>query len=314
MTRTSEEYQCAACARLYPVIFGFPDFRISLPPHFDRTRDLETAQALIEAETHLDFEGLVHLYYRLNPEASDLHEKHMSHLAGEEDQARAALDLIELERPLGAGDTVLEVGCGLAQFLAVAAERVDRFAGADLSVSFLVLARKRLHGRGLLVLAEVERLPFPDASFAAVLAADVIEHVADQEQSIEEMGRVLRPGAPLFLATPNRFSLAPEPHVNLRGVGYLPRGWANRYVRLRRRLYYDDVRMLSAASLGRLLRLHFPGTARVLIPGLSPRQISRFQPVQRRLAMLYMALRRLPVVRRAFYLFGPFFHAVAVKR
>ena len=259
-------------------------------------------------------EGLVHLYYRLNPEASDLYEKHMSHLAGEEDQAHVALDLVEQERPLGAGDAVLEVGCGVAHFLAVAAERADRCAGADLSVASLVLARKRLQGRALLVLAEAERLPFPDASFAAVLAPDVIEHVADPERAIEEMGRVLQHGAPLFLATPNRFSLASEPHVGLRGVGYLPRRWANRYVRLRRRLFYDDVRMLSAASLGRLLRTHFPGTARVLLPGLSPRQIERFRPVERRLAALYLALRRLPVIRTAFYLFGPFFHAVAVKR
>ncbi len=313
--RATEGYYCQACRRLYPIVVGFPDFRVSPPAHFDRERDRSIAGALVEAERDLDFEGLVHLYYRLNPEAGqDLHETHMAHLAGEEDQARAALELIGQRRPIEASDAILEVGCGLGQYLAVAAAEADHVAGIDLCLPFLVLTRKRLGGRGVLAAAEAERLPFRGGTFAAVIAADVIEHLADQQQAIAEMGRVLLPGAPLFLSTPNRFSLTSEPHVGLWGVGWLPRRWANRYVRRRRGIFYDDVRLLSAASLGRLLRRCFPGPARLLIPGLSVRQMEHFSPLKRRLARLYLALRRLPVVRTAFYLFGPFFHAVAVKR
>lgn len=315
MQHTAEGYECAACRRFYPLIFGIPDFRVSPPPHFDRMRDLETARALVEAEHELDFEALLHLYYRLRPEASEeLHETHMAHLAGEEDQARAALELIEEARPPGPGETVLEVGCGLGQYLAVAAERADHAMGVDLSLPFLVLTRKRLSGRAQVAAAEAECLPFADATFAAVIAADVIEHLTDHQRAVEEMGRVLMAGAPLFLSTPNRFSLMPEPHVGLWGVGYLPRPWANRYVRRRRGIFYDDVRLLSAAALRRILRAHFPGSARVLIPGLSLRQLDRFSALKRRLAKLYLALRRVPVVRNVFYLFGPFFHVLAEKR
>jgi SAM-dependent methyltransferase len=311
----SEGYECAECARLYPFVFGIPDFRISLPAHFDLSRDTETARVLVESEKDLDFEGLLHLYYRLNPEpGEDLHDKHMAHLAGEEDQARAALELIEESREFLPGEAVLEVGCGVGQYLAVAAERADHVAGVDLCLPFLVLTRKRLGPQALLAAADAGRLPFRDGAFAAVIAADVIEHLADPQQSLAEMGRVLVAGGPLFLSTPNRFSLSPEPHVGLWGVGYLPRRLANRYVLRRRRICYDDVRLLSARSLSRMLHAHFPGRARLLIPALSPRQLQHFPPLKRRLAEAYLALRRVPLLRGVFYCFGPFFQVVAEKR
>lgn len=315
LERLPEAYECLSCRRAYPIVFGIPDFRVSPPSHFDAAADLETARLLVEEERAMDFEALLHLYYRLHPEPSaELHEAHMAHVAGEQDQAQAALDLLEDHRPFAPGDTVLEVGCGLGQYLASAAERVEQVAGVDLCLPFLVLTRKRLGGRGLLVAAEAERLPFCDGAFAAVIAADVIEHLVDQRQSLEEMGRVLASGAPLFLSTPNRYSLAPEPHVGLWGVGFLPRRWAGRYVRRRRGVFYDDVRLLSGYALGRTLRRVFPGSARLLLPALSARQLEQFSPLKRRLARVYLALRRLPLVRHFFYLFGPFFHVVAVKR
>ena len=310
-----EGYECRRCRRAYPVVFDIPDFRVSSPAHFDAAADLETARLLVEEEHELDFEGLLHLYYRLRPEPSqELHQTHLAHLAGEADQAETALDLIEERRPFSPGDAVLEVGCGFGQYLDAAAKRVERVAGVDLCLPFLVLTRKRLSGRGLVVAADAERLPFRDGAFAAVIAADVVEHLAGQRQSLEEMGRVLVPGGPLFLSTPNRYSLAPEPHVGLWGVGFLPRAWANRYVRRRRGVSYDDVRLLSSFALRRFLRRAFPGSARLLLPGLSARQLERFSPLKRRLARLYLALRRLPVLRAFFYWFGPFFHIVAVKR
>ncbi len=315
LERLPEAYECVACRRAYPIVCGIPDFRVSSLPYFDTAADLETARLLVEEEPLLDFEALLHLYYRLHPEPTDeLHETHLAHVAGEQDQAEAALDLIEERRSFSPGDRVLEVGCGLGQYLASAAERVEHVVGVDLCLPFLVLTRKRLGGRGLLVAAEAERLPFSDDTFAAVIAADVIEHLADQHKSLAEMGRVLVPSAPLFLSTPNRYSLAPEPHVGLWGIGFLPRAWANRYVRRRRGIFYDDVRLLSSYALRGVLRGAFPGSARLLLPGLSARQLEHFSPFKRRLARAYLTLRRLPLVRSFFYLFGPFFHAVAVKR
>ena len=57
--------------------------------------------------------------------------------------------------------------------------------------------------------AQVEsRLPFRDATFATVIAAEVIEHVFDTQLVMYELARVLQPGGWLALTTPNLVALS----------------------------------------------------------------------------------------------------------
>jgi 2-polyprenyl-3-methyl-5-hydroxy-6-metoxy-1,4-benzoquinol methylase len=51
-------------------------------------------------------------------------------------------------------------------------------------------------------------LPFADASFATVVAAEVIEHVFDTQSAINELARVLKPGGWLAITTPNLVALS----------------------------------------------------------------------------------------------------------
>ena len=54
---------------------------------------------------------------------------------------------------------------------------------------------------------EPVRLPFPDASFEAVLSLGVLEHVPHPHESLREIRRVLRPGGTFYLyKLPNRYS------------------------------------------------------------------------------------------------------------
>ena len=54
---------------------------------------------------------------------------------------------------------------------------------------------------------EPRRLPYADASFAAVLSCGVLEHVLDPDASLDEIARVLKPGGTLYVyKLPNRFS------------------------------------------------------------------------------------------------------------
>ena len=97
--------------------------------------------------------------------------------------------------------TLLEVGVGSGRLLARLAERGWDVAGIDAAPRMVELARARVPGAKLEV-ARVEKLPFKDASFDAVVAVGVLEY-ADLEASLRELARVLRPGGQAVLGVLN---------------------------------------------------------------------------------------------------------------
>jgi SAM-dependent methyltransferase len=68
------------------------------------------------------------------------------------------------------------------------------------------------------VVGESENLPFRDEQFDGVLLNEVLEHVADEQQTLREIYRVLRPGGHLALFSPNRW-------FPFEGHGLSIRGW-----------------------------------------------------------------------------------------
>ena len=114
-----------------------------------------------------------------------------------------AFDFLELPE----NAEVLEVGCGTGMFWQVNADRVPpgwRVTLTDLSAGMLSSARSNLAAVTQIVdfqVADVQLLPFPDASFDAVLANFMLYHVPDRRQGIAEIARVLKPGGLLIAAT-----------------------------------------------------------------------------------------------------------------
>lgn len=98
--------------------------------------------------------------------------------------------------------TVLDVGCGagaVARDLA-ACPPPPCVIACDLSPLALQLCRRRSVGN--LLLGDLEKLPARDATADAVVALDVIEHVADDEAAMAAIARALRPGGRLVLSVP----------------------------------------------------------------------------------------------------------------
>jgi SAM-dependent methyltransferase len=111
------------------------------------------------------------------------------------------------------GDRVLDLGCGFGRHAFEAARRgaevVALDAGADelrdvRSMFLAMLAGGELDERchAGAVRADARRLPFPDAAFDRVIAAEVLEHIPDDRGAMRELARVLRPGGVMAVTVP----------------------------------------------------------------------------------------------------------------
>jgi SAM-dependent methyltransferase len=105
---------------------------------------------------------------------------------------------------LGPQADLLEVGSGPAEFWAENIERIPgdwRLTLSDLSPGMLHAASSVLGDRADYVLADAQELPFPDASFDAVIANHMLYHVPDRGRALGEISRLLRPGGRAYVAT-----------------------------------------------------------------------------------------------------------------
>lgn len=100
---------------------------------------------------------------------------------------------------------LLDVGCGDGAFAAAMRARGWDARGTDFDPAAAAAARRR-HGLQVEV-GDLRDIAFPAASFDAVTARHVVEHVADPIAFVAECWRLLRPGGRLVLVTPNIDSL-----------------------------------------------------------------------------------------------------------
>jgi ubiquinone/menaquinone biosynthesis C-methylase UbiE len=108
-------------------------------------------------------------------------------------------------------DRVLELGSARGDVSFFLAGHAKEVVGLDAAADALHLAERARAARGIanvsFVRGDVADLSiFPDASFDAVAAIDLVEHVDDPTLAamLEECRRVLRPGGRLGLYTPDR--------------------------------------------------------------------------------------------------------------
>ena len=109
-----------------------------------------------------------------------------------------------LRRRIPAGAVVLDAGCGSGRVFRYELATGCRVVGVDIGEEL-----RDNPNIGERVRGDLERLPFAAASFDAVLASHVMEHLPRPERALSEVARVLKPGGRLLLLTPNRFHYVP---------------------------------------------------------------------------------------------------------
>jgi 2-polyprenyl-3-methyl-5-hydroxy-6-metoxy-1,4-benzoquinol methylase len=319
IAQTPDVITCDGCGRRYPVVGGIPDLRLSYPdPYLSWEGDLEDARRLAALFEARDFEGLLREHWGQTGKPAELADRFRARDLNSQStfESYLAATVRARGRELTRADRVLEIGCGTAGLAAAAAGRAGDVVASDISMRWLVLAKKRLLEAGItdvrLICCAAEEPPFLPESFDLIVASDVIEHAAQQVDFVAGCRYVLKDEGMLFLATPNRFSLALEPHVRLWGVGLLPRRVAPIYVRMLRGTGYDHVRLLSAFDLRRLLgRQGF--SVELASPEIPEGAQQMYTGLERRLIRAYNRVRQLPGIRPLLLLIGPFFHVFATK-
>ena len=116
-------------------------------------------------------------------------------------ELREYLDWLSLSR----ADQVLDFGCGPAGPLTyLVTHSAVTATGVDINAAALSSAQKRVATMGLsdrIALYDVSdkvALPFENESFSHVISVDVVMHLPDREESLEELWRVLKPGGHLL--------------------------------------------------------------------------------------------------------------------
>ena len=109
---------------------------------------------------------------------------------------------------------VLDAGCGMGRHLRFLAKQPNlRIVGVDRNTGALREALTSLEKMPdalstdyLVSEADINRLPFADASFDCVICSEVLEHIPDHEAAVKELIRILKPEGTFVISVPRYYS------------------------------------------------------------------------------------------------------------
>jgi SAM-dependent methyltransferase len=101
---------------------------------------------------------------------------------------------------VGHGTELLDVGCGAGLAAQMAAQRGAVVSGLDATPELLSIARERVPN-GEFAIGEIESLPYAEDSFDAVVGFNSFQYAASPRAALEQARWVVRPGAPVVIAT-----------------------------------------------------------------------------------------------------------------
>ena len=310
----ADRYICRTCSADYPLVAELPDFRVDAPAWIDFDHDRERA---LHVDTVARKDGLPAAILDVFRNSRKFDERKSQYRLN---QVMAGIEKCSREMsgwlgPLTSGPS-FDLGVGPGQFVAAAARQGRVMSGIDVSLEWLMVAKHWARTFGVepvLAGALAERLPLKDGVLGSVISYDVIEHVGDQARYASEIGRALAPGGTVAMVTPNRFSLSPEPHAHVWGVGYLPVKWQAGWVKLISGREYTFCRLLSVGEIRRLFREEAGIELSVVFPEISDEEIAQFSDLKTTLAHVYNRVSQSTLVAPLMPFAGAYYRASGTK-
>lgn len=102
---------------------------------------------------------------------------------------------------------LIDIGCASGHQVFKAAPLCKRVVGIDVGVEFITTAKKVAEENKIknveFILTEGNKVPFPDNSFDRLICSEVLEHVIEVDDFLDEILRVLKPGGIMVFTVPN---------------------------------------------------------------------------------------------------------------
>jgi SAM-dependent methyltransferase len=103
----------------------------------------------------------------------------------------------------------LDFGCGDGRFLrSLRARQIKCLVGLDVSREAIAQAQQASGGLEIVHVARATPLPFPDGTFSSITLLDVLEHIDEQEDLLDELYRVLSDDGVLIVTVPGRHAFS----------------------------------------------------------------------------------------------------------
>jgi len=307
-------YACGTCNRIYPILFGIPDFRLQGDRYLSLEEEREKATRLHDFSQMHDLRALISFYYSITDDVPpDLERLFKDYLLNAPERSAPAVAALA---PSG-GRSLIDLGCGSGGALVAAEKLFDERTGVDLALRWLVIARKRLDEAGVsasLVCADVEAAPFAAKTFSHALARDLLEHTRSPAAAIGSAASMLQQHGRLYISSSNAAWIGPHPASRVWAAGLIPT--KVRASILRRRHDVDILRAVDLVSPRSVRRIARAAGFRQLDAGpLQPEmgQLGSRSALFRFFASIYSMLAKVPVLRTALLYTGPVFQANFVK-
>lgn len=127
-------------------------------------------------------------------------------------------------RPLE-GKTALDVGCGAGLLAEPLARLGGQVTAVDAASELIEIAKAHAQGQGLAIDYRAIGVEAVEGKFDLVTSMEVVEHVADPQDFINELSGRLADGGLMILSTPNRTAWSKLLTITLaEGFGQIPKG------------------------------------------------------------------------------------------